>query len=208
MGLTDHPHIFSESQREPCEPLGLSTVEEEGALKDFRALSRHFSNNPRACTVPARTACLSRSLPQLLGKDLARGTPGYFGMLLQPCVSCKPALPRSQCWSLAEKLCFPGGGNLKEPGELTQVAREMERDSRTRAQNHDLWARGKGRTEIRIKTTYAFESHPCNPHVEKWAPRSKLDQNPLHADLGHRLNAKVILGSNVFSPSSLAPPSG
>lgn len=115
VGLTD-PHILSESQREPCEPLGLSTVEEEGALKDFRALSRHFSNNPRACTLPARTACLTRSLPQLVGKDLARGTPGYFGMLLQPCVSCKPA-PHSQCWSLEEKLCFSGGENLKEPGD-------------------------------------------------------------------------------------------
>lgn len=122
-----------------------------------------------------RTACLSRSLPQLVGKDLARGTPGYFGMLLRPCVSCKPA-PRSQRWPLEEKLRLSGGENLKEPAELTQVAREMERDSGTRAQNHDLWARGKGRNEIRIKTTYAFESHPCNPHVGKWAPGSKLDQ--------------------------------
>lgn len=89
VGLTDHPHILS------CEPVGLSTAEEEGTLKDFRALSRHFSNNPRACTLPARTACLSRSLPQLVGKDLARGTPGYFGMLLRPCVSCRPA-PHSE----------------------------------------------------------------------------------------------------------------
>lgn len=164
---------------EPCEPVGLSTAEEEGVLKDFRALSRHFSNNPRACTLPERSACLSRSLPQLVGKDLARGTPGYFGMLLRPCVSCRPA-PYSQSCSPEEELCFPRAGNLKEPGELTQVVREMERDSGTRAQNHDLWARGKGRNEIRIKTTYAFESHPCNPHMKKWAPRSKLDQNPLH----------------------------
>lgn len=175
VGLTDHPHILSESQWVSAQRRRKERSKTSGLYLDTFQITPELAHCLRAPPVcpgacPSSWERIWRGAPQaILGCFYGH----VFPVDLQTCSSLSELLT-------TRELCFPGAANLKESGELTQVAREMERDSGTRAQNHDLRARGKGRNEIRIKTAYAFESHPCNPHMEKWAPRSKLNQNPLH----------------------------
>lgn len=50
-----------------------------------------------------------------------RGAPGYFGIRLRPCVSCKPASIPSLLVT-EEKLCCPKGGEGNMGSDGTQEA--------------------------------------------------------------------------------------